>query len=198
MYSFHHRWLFLGSCFYHHSLPPRELFLFFFLLFSVFVFLFSFPLYYYLLMATPLAYGGSQARGWIRAAYTTATATWDPSHICDLSHSLWQHWILSPLRETRDHPTASQRQRQVINLLSHNGNSLSWKGLASPQSRVGTPWEYLPLIPFFVGCVYLCSYEYMHYNLTPVCSVITTSLIIIHHYAFDTIHLFHPPSNLLC
>ena len=33
--------------------------------------------------------------------YTTATAT-DPSHICDLAHSMWQCWILNPLNEARD------------------------------------------------------------------------------------------------
>ena len=32
-------------------------------------------------------------------AYTT---TWDPSHICDLHLSLWQHWFLKPLSEARD------------------------------------------------------------------------------------------------
>ena len=31
--------------------------------------------------------------------YTTATATWDPSHICDLRHRLQQCQILNPLRE---------------------------------------------------------------------------------------------------
>ena len=35
-------------------------------------------------------------------AYTTATATWDPSHICDLYHSSEQHWILNPLNKARD------------------------------------------------------------------------------------------------
>ena len=35
-------------------------------------------------------------------AYTTATATRDPSYICDLHHSSWQHWILNPLSEARD------------------------------------------------------------------------------------------------
>ena len=35
-------------------------------------------------------------------AYTTATATLDPSNICDLHHSLWQCWITNPLREARD------------------------------------------------------------------------------------------------
>ena len=35
-------------------------------------------------------------------AYTTATATQDPSQICDLHHSSRQQWILNPLREVRD------------------------------------------------------------------------------------------------
>ena len=32
-------------------------------------------------------------------AYTTATAMWDPSHVCDLHHSSWH---LNPLSEARD------------------------------------------------------------------------------------------------
>ena len=35
-------------------------------------------------------------------AYTTATATLDPSHICDLHHSSQQHQILDPLNKARD------------------------------------------------------------------------------------------------
>ena len=35
-------------------------------------------------------------------AYTTATATWDPSHICNLYHSSRQRQILNPLSEARD------------------------------------------------------------------------------------------------
>ena len=34
--------------------------------------------------------------------YTTATATWDLSHVCDLHHSSWQCWILNPMREAKD------------------------------------------------------------------------------------------------
>ena len=34
--------------------------------------------------------------------HTTATATWDRSHVCDLHHSSKQHWILNPLSEARD------------------------------------------------------------------------------------------------
>ena len=46
-------------------------------------------------------------------AYTTATATWDLSFICDLHHSSQQGQILNPLSEARD------RTRK----LSHDGNS---------------------------------------------------------------------------
>ena len=35
-------------------------------------------------------------------AYTTATATQDLSHVCDLQHSSWQRQILNPLSKTRD------------------------------------------------------------------------------------------------
>ena len=35
-------------------------------------------------------------------AYTTATATWEPSLVCDLQHSSQQCWILNPLIEARD------------------------------------------------------------------------------------------------
>ena len=35
-------------------------------------------------------------------AYTTATATPDLSHICDLHYSLWQCRILNPLNKARD------------------------------------------------------------------------------------------------
>ena len=35
-------------------------------------------------------------------ATATATATQDPSHICDLHHSSWQGQIVNPLRDARD------------------------------------------------------------------------------------------------
>ena len=35
-------------------------------------------------------------------AYTTATATRDPSRVCDLHHSTWQGQILNTLSEARD------------------------------------------------------------------------------------------------
>ena len=39
--------------------------------------------------------------------YTTATATRDPSCVCDLHHSLWQHWILNLLSEAWIEPLSS-------------------------------------------------------------------------------------------
>ena len=58
-----------------------------------------------LFRAEPAACGGSQtgveSELW-PLAYTTATATWDPSPICDLHHSSQQRQIPNPLGETRD------------------------------------------------------------------------------------------------
>ena len=35
-------------------------------------------------------------------AYPMATATWDPSHVCDSYHGSWQLGILNPLSKARD------------------------------------------------------------------------------------------------
>ena len=35
-------------------------------------------------------------------ATTTATATWDPSHVCNLHHRSQQCWLLNPLMEARE------------------------------------------------------------------------------------------------
>ena len=53
-----------------------------------------------LLRAEPEAYGSSQARGRIGAAYTTATQ--NPSPVFDLHHSSQHHQILNPLSGARD------------------------------------------------------------------------------------------------
>ena len=90
-------------------------------------------------------------------ASTTATAMADPSGICDLCHSLWQHQILSPLSKAWDQtlhgylsgswPTEPQRELlsflyyqpewffQVLSILSvfhfepFNGSSPHFKSL---------------------------------------------------------------------
>ena len=59
----------------------------------------------FLFTTTPAIYGSSQTKGGIRAAsaaYTTATATLDPSHICDLCQHLQQHQIFNPRIEARN------------------------------------------------------------------------------------------------
>ena len=53
-------------------------------------------------------------------AYTAAIATWDLSH---LHHSSRQCWILKLLREARDQTLVLMDTNQVLNLLSHDGNS---------------------------------------------------------------------------
>ena len=55
-------------------------------------------------------------------AYTTATTTWDPSHICNLHRSSRQCRILNPLREARDGIRILMDTNQVLNPLSHSGN----------------------------------------------------------------------------
>ena len=56
-------------------------------------------------------------------AYATATATPDPRLTCDLHHSSWQRQILNPLSEARDETCFLMDTSQVLNSLSHNGNS---------------------------------------------------------------------------
>ena len=75
-----------------------------------------------------MACGSAQARDGIRAAaaglYTMATAIQDLSGICDLLNSLWLDHILNPLSKTKDGTHFSGKLHQVLNLLSHDGNSL--------------------------------------------------------------------------
>ena len=54
-------------------------------------------------------------------AYATATATLDPSHICEPYHSLQQHW--NPLCEARDQTLILMDMGWALNPLSHKGNS---------------------------------------------------------------------------
>ena len=51
--------------------------------------------------------------------FTTATATWDPSRVCDLHHSPLQHWILNSLSRARDGTCILTDTTQVLNPLSH-------------------------------------------------------------------------------
>ena len=46
-------------------------------------------------------------------AYTTTTATWDPSRICNLHHNLSQHQIVIPLSRARDQTRVLMDTSQV-------------------------------------------------------------------------------------
>ena len=82
-----------------------------------------------LFRATPMAYGGSEAR--VKSelqplAYTTATQ--DPSHLCHLHYSSRQCWIVNPLSEARD-----------------------WTHWARPGIEPATPWflaGFVPTVPW--------------------------------------------------
>ena len=52
--------------------------------------------------AAPTVYGGSQARGLIRAVDAGARATGDPNRVCELYHSSRQRRIPNPLCKARD------------------------------------------------------------------------------------------------
>ena len=63
---------------------------------------YQFQILFLLFRAALTAHGGSQARGQIQLlAHTTAIATQDPCHVCDLHYSSRQHRIFNPLSEVR-------------------------------------------------------------------------------------------------
>ena len=59
-------------------------------------------------------------------AYIMTTATLDPSHLCDLHRSLWQHRVLNSLNKARNWTHILIDTSQVLNLLSHSGNSYNY------------------------------------------------------------------------
>ena len=84
------------------------------------------------------------------SVYTTATATQDPSHICDLHHSSWQCVILDPLSGARDWARLLMDTSQVCsccttsetpiwaisNLYCYNVAVNTWQGFFYPWVKV--------------------------------------------------------------
>ena len=56
-------------------------------------------------------------------ATATSTVVWDPSHACNLHYSSRQCSILNPLSEARDQTSVLIDTSQVLDPLSHDGNS---------------------------------------------------------------------------
>ena len=65
-------------------------------------------------------------------AYTTAIATWDPRHICNVQHSSQQCWIPDPLSEARD---------QTHSLMDTSQICFCCITMATPHAQV---WKPLP------------------------------------------------------
>ena len=57
-------------------------------------------------------------------AYATATATWDPRHVCDLHHSSWQCRVLNPLSRARDWTRILMNASQIC---------FRWATIGTPQ-----------------------------------------------------------------
>ena len=54
----------------------------------------------------------------VKSAYTTATASWDLSHICDQHHGSQQRQILNPLRQARNQTRVLMDTSRILNLQS--------------------------------------------------------------------------------
>ena len=60
-------------------------------------------------------------------AYARATATWDPSHVCNLHHSSWQRRILNPLSKARDQTCVLMDTSQIpLHWATMGTHDLSW------------------------------------------------------------------------
>ena len=71
--------------------------------------------------------------GAVALAYTTGAATPDPSHVFDLHHSSWQHWILNPLSEARDWTCILTDASQM---------HILWAMMGTPQSAIFN-WKFI-------------------------------------------------------
>ena len=72
-------------------------------------------------------------------AYTTATATWDSSCICDLRHSSQQRRILNPQSRARDRTRIPMDTSRILNLLNHDRNACKYFLFPKPKPSGGSP-----------------------------------------------------------
>ena len=85
-------------------------------------------------------------------AYTTATATPDPSRVCNLHHSSQQRQILNPLSEARDQTHILTDAMFCVNLLSQ--------------------WELLKILKkLLLGIVYLYKLSITGYKVYKICKI---------------------------
>ena len=82
-------------------------------------------------------------------AYTTATATQDPSRVCDLQHSSRQHWILTPLNEAGDR-TCILMDASQIHFHGAMMGTLYLKRLLIPMRTFCHPHSCLSIVQHFI------------------------------------------------
>ena len=114
-------------------------------------------LFFCLFRAAPVAYGGSQARGWIRAV---AAGLWHShsiagSELClNLYHRSRQHQILNPLSKAKHQTCILMDASQIWHLLKSSVQSYRQLSEIQPHLCCARIWEeYLPI------CLTACGSE---------------------------------------
>ena len=83
-------------------------------------------------------------------AYTTATATQDPSRICDLHHSSQQRWVLNPLSQARDRTCVLMDVSQIC---------FCWATMGTPERAIFKVEINSVLVFNIPLCVLVCSHN---------------------------------------
>ena len=86
------------------------------------------------LRAVPVACGGSQGRGWIRAT-AAGHSNVDLSRVCALYHSSQQCQIPNPLSQARDPSLTTEPQRELP-MLNQSWIKLIWSGSFLPLPSI--------------------------------------------------------------
>ena len=87
------------------------------------------------------------------SAYTTATATRDLSHICELHHSSWKRWILNPLSEAKDPTCVLMDASQILFLWATTGTpgKLTLVGLGQENWIASSSQSHQLSLPLFLN-----------------------------------------------
>ena len=107
-------------------------------------------------------------------AYTTATATWDPSHVCNLDHSSWQCQTLNQLSEAITSwflvgfvSAAPQRELPEVEFLDHmvifnlGGTTILFPTNSAPEFKFSTSW---PMLLFSVSLIVAPKCYFIFFN----------------------------------
>ena len=95
-------------------------------------------------------------------AYATATATPDPSWVCDLHHSSGQHQILNPLNEARDGTWVLMDTSWIPLPLSHNSVMCVTFVLWQPNPLQPN----FPISPVFLETKYITLFLYNEFRFS--------------------------------